>query len=78
MLWLRESCAASPWTSTTASSSGRPMQRLWHDQRVVITPHVSALTDVSEHGGVKLFCDNLARYLEGLPLENLIDWARGY
>ena len=55
-----------------------PDARLWHDPRVVITPHVSALTDVSEHGGVKLFCDNLARYLEGLPLENHIDWARGY
>lgn len=28
--------------------------------------------------GVKLFCDNLTRYLEGRPLENVIDWSRGY
>ena len=55
-----------------------PDARLWADQRVVITPHVSAATDVSEHGGVKLFCENLACYLEGLPLQNLIDWERGY
>ena len=55
-----------------------PDSRLWDDERVVITPHVSAATDVSEHGGVKLFCDNLTRYLEGLPLENVIDWERGY
>lgn len=55
-----------------------PDARLWDDERVVITPHVSAATDVSEHGGVKLFCENLSRYLEGLPLENLIDWERGY
>jgi phosphoglycerate dehydrogenase-like enzyme len=55
-----------------------PDSRLWDDERVVITPHVSAGTDVSEHGGVKLFCENLARYLQGLPLENLIDWERGY
>ena len=55
-----------------------PESRLWHDGRVVITPHVSAATDVSEHRGVKLFCENLIRYLEGLPLENLIDWERGY
>jgi phosphoglycerate dehydrogenase-like enzyme len=55
-----------------------PDPRLWQDPRVLITPHVSALTDVSEHGGVKLFCDNLARYLDGRPLENLIDWQRGY
>ncbi|HEX2227671.1 MAG TPA: D-2-hydroxyacid dehydrogenase [Candidatus Binatia bacterium] len=55
-----------------------PDRRLWDDERVVITPHVSAATDISEHGGVKLFCENLARYLAGLPLENVIDWERGY
>jgi len=55
-----------------------PESRLWHDGRVVITPHVSAATDVSEHRGVNLFCKNLTRYLEGLPLENVIDWGRGY
>ncbi len=52
--------------------------RLWDDERVVITPHVSAVTDISEHGGVKLFCENLSRYLAGQPLENVIDWQRGY
>ena len=55
-----------------------PDRRLWDDERVVITPHVSAGTDVSEHLGVNLFCENLSRYLKGLPLENLIDWERGY
>ena len=55
-----------------------PDARLWRHERVVITPHVSAATDVSEHGGLNLFCENLARYLEGRPLENLIDWERGY
>jgi glyoxylate/hydroxypyruvate reductase A len=57
---------------------GPPDPRLWDDERVVITPHVSAGTDISEHGGVKLFCENLTRYLKGLPLENVIDWERGY
>ncbi|MGZ8466167.1 MAG: NAD(P)-dependent oxidoreductase, partial [Candidatus Binatia bacterium] len=55
-----------------------PDARLWDHERVVITPHVSAATDVSEHGGVKLFCENLSRYLAGQPLENVIDWQRGY
>jgi phosphoglycerate dehydrogenase-like enzyme len=55
-----------------------PDSRLWNDERVLITPHVSAATDVSEHRGVGLFCENLAHYLAGVPLENLIDWARGY
>ncbi len=55
-----------------------PDPRLWDDERVVITPHVSAVTDVSEHQGLKLFCENLTRYLAGQPLENVIDWQRGY
>jgi len=55
-----------------------PDSRLWDDERVLITPHVSAGTDVSEHRGVNLFCENLTRYLEGLPLKNVIDWERGY
>ena len=55
-----------------------PDPRLWQDPRVVITPHVSAVTDVTEHGGLALFCDNLMRFLEGRALENVIDWERGY
>jgi len=51
---------------------------LWDDERVIITPHVSAGTDASEHRGMELFCENLGRYLEGRPLENVIDWERGY
>jgi phosphoglycerate dehydrogenase-like enzyme len=55
-----------------------PDARLWDDERVVITPHVSAVADISEHQGVQLFCDNLRRYLDGQPLKNVIDWQRGY
>lgn len=55
-----------------------PNRRLWDDERVVITPHVSAMSDVSEHQGISLFCENLTRYLAGRPLENLVDWQRGY
>jgi phosphoglycerate dehydrogenase-like enzyme len=55
-----------------------PDPRLWQDGRVVITPHVSAATDVSEHGGLNLFCENLTRFLAGVPLKNAIDWERGY
>jgi len=55
-----------------------PDLRLWNDERVVITPHVSAVADVSDHRGVELFCDNLRSYLDGRPLKNVIDWQRGY
>lgn len=58
---------------------GPPDDRLWHDPRVLITPHVSNGTDV---GGVShsidVFCRNLEAWLAGRPLENVVDWARGY
>jgi phosphoglycerate dehydrogenase-like enzyme len=55
-----------------------PDRRLWQDPRVLITPHVSGGSDENRHGGIALFCDNLRAYLDGQPLENVIDWARGY
>ncbi|MGE3302907.1 MAG: NAD(P)-dependent oxidoreductase [Hyphomonadaceae bacterium] len=45
---------------------------------VVLTPHVSGLTDDPSARGVDLFCDNLRRFLDGKPLVNTIDWSRGY
>jgi D-2-hydroxyacid dehydrogenase (NADP+) len=55
-----------------------PDPRLWDDERVLITPHVSSGTDQSQHRGVELFCENLRAYLDGRPLVNVIDWKRGY
>jgi phosphoglycerate dehydrogenase-like enzyme len=55
-----------------------PTRRLWDDERVLITPHISGGTDVSRHRGLDLFCDNLRAYLEGRPLTNVIDWEHGY
>lgn len=55
-----------------------PDPGLWDHERVMITPHVSAAADISEHQGVQLFCENLSRYLTGQPLKNTVDWQRGY
>jgi phosphoglycerate dehydrogenase-like enzyme len=55
-----------------------PDPRLWQDERVLITPHVSGGTDVTQHRGVDVFSENLRAYLDGRPLANVIDWARGY
>jgi phosphoglycerate dehydrogenase-like enzyme len=55
-----------------------PPAALWRDPRVLITPHVSGASDEERHRAIDLFCDNLERYLAGLPLENVIDWERGY
>src|SRR6266851_5702873 len=42
-----------------------PERRLWDDQRVLITPHVSGINDVGQHRGADLFRDNLRAYLNG-------------
>ena len=55
-----------------------PDRRLWDDERVLITPHISGGTDTSQHRGIDLFCDNLRAYLDGRPLTNVVDWADGY
>ena len=55
-----------------------PDARLWQDERVLITPHVSGGTDVAQHRVVEVFSDNLRAYLDGRPLVNVIDWRRGY
>jgi phosphoglycerate dehydrogenase-like enzyme len=55
-----------------------PDARLWDNERVLITPHISGGTDVPLHQAVDLFCDNMQAYLAGRPLANVIDWARGY
>ena len=55
-----------------------PDRRLWDDERVLITPHVSGGSDVRQHRGVDLFCDNLRAYLDGRPLTNVVDWEDGY
>ena len=55
-----------------------PSDLLWHDERVLITPHVSSMTDVARHRAIDVFCDNLQAYLAGEPLSNVVDWQRGY
>ena len=55
-----------------------PLPQLWSDPRVLITPHISSISDEERHGAIDIFCDNLRAYLDGRPLHNVIDWQRGY
>jgi phosphoglycerate dehydrogenase-like enzyme len=43
-----------------------------------MTPHTSAASDESRHRAIDLFCANLRAYLDGKPLENVLDWDAGY
>ena len=55
-----------------------PLERLWSDPRVLITPHISGASDQDRHGAIEVFRDNLAAYIAGGQLKNVIDWERGY
>lgn len=57
---------------------GPPDRRLWDDERVLITPHISGGSDLPQPRPIELFCDNLRAFLAGRPLINVIDWQRGY
>jgi len=62
----------------TGETEHDPDSRLWSHERVLITPHISGGTDVSQHRGVEFFCENLRALIDGRELENVIDWGRGY
>ena len=45
---------------------------------VVMTPHLSGITDVPTSYAMDLFTENLRHLLAGDPLKNEVDWSRGY
>ena len=51
---------------------------LWNMQNVIITPHCSSVYEGWALKSVALFADNMTRYLEGEPLNNIVDPVRGY
>ena len=51
---------------------------LWGMEDVILTPHVSGGWPGYLDAAVPLFCENLARYLRGAPLLNLVERSRGY
>jgi phosphoglycerate dehydrogenase-like enzyme len=51
---------------------------LWKMPNVIITPHVAGRSDRSGERQRELFRDNIARFVEGQPLRNIVDKTRGY
>jgi phosphoglycerate dehydrogenase-like enzyme len=51
---------------------------LWALDNALISPHVAGFTPNYDQRAVELFARNLARYLSGDPLLNLVDKTRGY
>jgi phosphoglycerate dehydrogenase-like enzyme len=50
-----------------------PNSLLWELPQVLLSPHSGSNVDNENVELVKLFCENLSRYLEGLPLRNLFN-----
>ena len=55
-----------------------PDSPLWEMENVLISPHVAGFTPRYDERAAGLFAQNLARYLAGQSLLNLVDKSRGY
>lgn len=55
-----------------------PESPLWTLPNVLITPHVSAVTDRYWDRQLALILDNIARYRAGKELRNVVDKVKGY
>jgi phosphoglycerate dehydrogenase-like enzyme len=55
-----------------------PEHRLWTHPRVLVSPHVSAVTDRFWEREAGLILENIRRYLAGATLVNLVDPDAGY
>ena len=56
-----------------------PRPELVELPQILLTPHISGRGDTNMAGPLrKLFAENLRRYLNGQPLLNVVDRARGY
>lgn len=51
---------------------------LWTIENVLLSPHCSSVYEGWERNSMRLFCDNLARWRAGEPLDNVVDPRRGY
>jgi len=51
---------------------------LWEMPNVIITPHVAAFSPYYMDRAIRLFADNLARFVAVEPLVNMIDKQKGY
>jgi len=51
---------------------------LWRSPNLLLSPHNAGYTETFLHESVAFFITNLNRYLEGVPLYNLVDKDSGY
>jgi len=55
-----------------------PEHPFWRHARVLVSPHVSAVTTAFWERETALIVENIGRYLAGAPLTNVVDLEAGY
>ncbi len=55
-----------------------PDHPLWHEPKVLLTPHVGRSVERPPFRWERLFVENVRRYVSGEPLLNVVDQERGY
>lgn len=51
---------------------------LWGLENVLLSPHTTDNTITWKQDSARFFCDNLQRYIQGQPLENIVNKQIGY
>jgi len=55
-----------------------PEHPFWRHPRVLVSPHVSSVTERFWERETDLMLSNIRRYLAGAPLQNVVDLNAGY
>jgi len=55
-----------------------PGSPFWRMPNVIVTPHIGGMSAAYQYRAMKLFMENLKRYLEGITLLNRFDFTKGY
>ena len=75
---LKEGWIAGAGLDVTEPEPLPPGHPLWTAGNVIITSHTSGHSDDSIQRARDLFCENVRRYVNGLPLLHVVDKQRGY
>jgi phosphoglycerate dehydrogenase-like enzyme len=75
---LRDRTIAAAGLDVASEEPLPPESPLWSLENVLITPHISGVTDRLWEREAELLLDNLERWFSGSPLRNRVDLARGY
>ncbi len=75
---LKENWIAGAGLDTFATEPLPRDSQLWRCENAILAPHISGATAHYDDRAVELFAENLRRYIDGMPLLNLVDREKGY